>query len=397
MARTHSRHAVPGDHVSFRQVFRAVVAVLAALLSVTILVAFGYGWKKYGDLNAGLQTFKLNALNQPVAQGDKSARIQKNGSAQNILIVGLDDRTGLTPAQIKEYHTGTDHTDSTDSIMIVHVPADGSKATLISIPRETYVDIPGYKKNLINAAYADAKYLGAGGTLKEREAAGFDLLIQTVQQLTGVSINHFVAVGFNGFVSIANAIHGVEVNLCYSQDDRYSGLHVPAGKQRLSGAQALAFVRQRHNINGGTSSDLTRSERQRYFLAAAFKQVVSIGVLTNPGKLNGLISAIKGSFFFDDKFKLVDFAEQMADLSAGNIIGHVIPTDGDVTTIENQDGLAADPAKVQAQVQTWLNPPQTSPSPSTSSSSSSTSPSGSGSSSASGSSSSAALTKGCIH
>jgi len=343
-------------------------------------------------LAAGLQTFKLNALNQVPAHGDKSASIQKNGSAQNILIVGLDDRTGLTPAQIKEFHTGTDATDSTDSIMIVHVPSDGSKATLISIPRETYVDIPGYKKNLINAAYADAKHLGAPGTLKERERAGFDLLIQTVEQLTGVSINHFVAVGFSGFVSIANAIHGVEVNLCYSQNDRYSGLHVPAGKQRLVGAQALAFVRQRHNINGGASSDLTRSERQRYFLAAAFKQVASIGVLTNPGKLNDLISAVKKSFYFDDQFKLVDFAEQMADLAAGNITGHAIPTQGDVTTIEGQDGLAADPAKVQAQVKAWLNPPATPTKPS-----SSASPSSSTSGSTASPSSSAVLSKGCIH
>jgi len=392
MTRSTSRHSVPGDHLRARHVVRAVASVLAAVLSVTILVAFGYGWKKYGDLNSGLQTFKLPALNQTPTNTNSGATVQKSGSAQNILIVGLDDRTGLTPEQIKEFHTGTDTTDSTDSIMLVHVPADGSRATLISIPRETYVDIPGYKKNLINAAYADAKYLGNGGTLKEREAAGFDLLIQTVQQLTGVSINHFVAVGFNGFVSIANAIHGVEVNLCYAQNDRYSGLHVPAGKQRLSGAQALAFVRQRHNINGGTSSDLTRSQRQRYFLAAAFKQVVSIGVLTSPGKLNDLIAAVKKYFYFDTDFKLVDFAEQMADLTAGNITGHVIPTDGDVTTIEGQDGLAADPAKVQAQVAEWLNPPKTSPTPS-----SSTSGPGSSSTSTATPSSSAVLTKGCIH
>src|SRR6185503_12063930 len=113
MTRSASRHSVPGDHLRARHVVRAVASVLAALLSITLLVAFGYGWKKYGDLNAGLQTFKLNALNQVPAHGDKSASIQKNGSAQNILIVGLDDRTGLTPQQVKEFHTGTDATDST--------------------------------------------------------------------------------------------------------------------------------------------------------------------------------------------------------------------------------------------------------------------------------------------
>jgi LCP family protein required for cell wall assembly len=395
-----ARHSAPGDHLHWRQVVKASTAVLAAVLSVSILVAFGYGWKKYGDLNAGLQTFQLNALNQPVAavKGKTPASVQKDGAAQNILIVGLDDRTGLTPAQIQQYHTGTDVSDSTDSIMIVHVPSDGSKATLISIPREAYVDIPGFKKNLINAAYADAKYDGSPGTLLQREGAGFDLLIKTVQQLTGVSINHFVAVGFGGFVNIADAIGGVEVNLCYAQDDPYSGLDVPAGPQRLVGAQALAFVRQRHNINGGTSSDLTRATRQRYFLAAAFKQIVSIGVLTSPSKISNLINAVKGSFFVDSGFSLVSLAEQMADLTAGNITGHVIPTEGDVTTLEGQDGLAVDPAKVQAYVQNLLYPPA--PTPSTGSSSSSSSPPSSGASSASSSassSSSAALPKGCIN
>ena len=395
MPRSSSRHGAPGDHLTFRQVLRASVSVLAALLSVTILVAFGYGWKKYGDLNAGLQTFKINSLNKaPAGAKGGTTSIKKNGAAQNILIVGLDDRSGLTPQQIKEFHTGSDVTDSTDSIMVVHVPADGSKATLISIPRDSYVDIPGYKKNKINAAYADGKDVGGTGSYKQRQAEGFDLLVQTVEQLTGLSINHFVAVGFGGFVNIADAIHGVEVNLCYAQNDSYSGLHVKAGPQRLSGAQALAFVRQRHNINGGDSSDLTRAQRQRYFLAAAFKQVVSIGVLTSPGKLSALVKAVTGSIYVDEHFSLVSLAEQMADLSAGNIIGHTIPTEGSVTTIEGASALAVDPVKVQAFIENVLNPPKTTPSSSTSGTpSSSTSASTSNSASSSG----AALTKGCIH
>ena len=396
MGASHSRHGVPGDRLSYKHVLRASVAVLCALLSVTILVAFGYGWKKYGDLNAGLQTFHLNSLNKTPVAAAGAPVTHKDGSAQNILIVGLDTRAGLTDQQAKEYHTGEDVTDSTDSIMIVHVPADGSKATLISIPREAYVDIPGYKKNLINAAYADAKDVGGTGTEKQREAEGFDLLVQTVEQLTGLSINHFVAVGFAGFVDIANAIHGVEVNMCFAQNDSYSGLHVPAGPQRLEGEQALAFVRQRHNVNGGASSDLTRAERQRYFLAAAFKQIASIGVLTSPSKLSALIKAVDGSFYVDQGFSIVSLAEQMSDLSAGNIIGHAIPTEGDVTTIEGQDGLAVNPAKVQAQVQAWLNPPPPAPSTSTSPSGSSTG-SSTPASTAPSSSSDAALTKGCIH
>ena len=399
MARSTSRHSVPGDRVDLRHVLRASVAVLTVLLSVSILVAFGYGWKKYGDLNSNIPKFKISALGQAPAPAKGANPVkQKNGSSQNILIVGLDTREGLTQQQVQQYHTGNDVSDSTDSIMVVHVPADGSKATLISVPREVYVDIPGYKQNLINAAYADGKDVGGTGTLKQREAEGFNLLVQTVSQLTGLTINHFVAVGFAGFVNIANAIHGVEVNLCYAQNDPYSGLDVPAGPQRLSGAEALAFVRQRHNINGGDSSDLTRAQRQRYFLAAAFKQVESIGVLTSPSRLDALISAIDGSFYIDDTLNLVSLAEQMADLTTGNIIGHAIPTQGDVTTIEGQDGLAVDPATVQAQIQQWLNPPT--PAPSSSSSSSKAGSSGassSGSPSPASSSASAALTPGCIH
>ena len=397
---TSARHGIPGDRLHLRQIAKMTTAVIAALLSVSILVAFGWGWKNYRDLNAGLHTFKLNSLNQAptTSKGGGTQAVHKNGQDQNILIVGLDDRSGLTAAQQKELHTGSAASDSTDSIMIVHVPANGTKATLISIPRETYVDIPGYKKNLINAAYADAKYDGPSGTLDQREGAGFDLLVKTVENLTGVSINHFVAIGFSGFVKIADAINGVEVNLCYAQNDPYSGLHISAGEHRLVGAQALAFVRQRHNITGG-QGDLTRVERQRYFLASAFNQIASLGVLTSPTKISNLISAIKSSIFVDsDNFSLVDLAEQLADLTAGNIIGHTIPTEGDVTTIEGQDGLAADPAKVAAQVAEWLNPPAATSTPSASASGSGTSSGSSTSpSSTPSTSSSAALSKGCIH
>ena len=387
-----ARHSVPGDRLRPAQVGRAIVYLLVAALSLSILVAFGYGWKNYRALDSGLKKLKITSLGTAKNAKPTTPEQKFQGSAQNILITGLDDRAGLTAAQIRAYHTGDDVSLSTDSIMIVHVPADGSKATLVSIPRDTWVTIPGYQSAKINAAYADG-YTYTAGTDAQKRAAGADELVKTVKLLTNITIDHFVEVGFGGFVNIADAINGIQVNLCHSVNDSYSGFDMSAGVHTLNGIQALEFVRQRHGLPGG---DLDRETRQRYFLGAAFHKIESVGVLLNPGKLSALIKAVDSAIYVDSGFSLQSLAIQMSNLSSGNIVGRSIPTNGS-ETIEGQDAISVDPAAVQAFMQKTFYP---APSTSTSSSSSGpANPSGSAGSTSATSSSAVApvLKKSCIN
>ena len=383
---------------------------LCALLSAAIVLGFGYGWKNFRDLNSGLQRFTLPSINTP-AQPDGTvtgtAQPQNVGAvkgvAQNILIVGIDDRADMTPSETALLHVGQDSSLSTDVIMIVHVPADGSKATLISIPRDSYVTIPGFLKNKINAAYADG-YTGTTGDTKAKQAAGADLLIRAVRELTGLSINHYVQIGFVGFYRIAQAINGIRVNLCHAVDDTGahnaaegqsggSGFLMSAGTHDLTAVQSLEFVRQRHNLAGG---DLDRAKRQRYFITAAFRKIASAGVLLNPSKLRNLVRAIDRSLYVDNGFRIIDFASQMTRLSADNIVGKTIPTAGNSSIAGVGDVISVDPATVRAFLSQLLSGTQPGAPKSAAQSSTSTSSSSSTSGSASPTAVKA-LDSGCIN
>lgn len=342
------RHRAADDRQVWigRGVFTA--KVLAAILSAALLAGFGYGWKNYRDLNNGLQRLSLPNLNQPRHTGggtapSESPDPQVNGKDENILIAGADDRSAMTAAEIKLLHVGHDQSLSTDVLMVVHVPADGSKATLLSIPRDSYVDIPGYRKNKINAAFADG-WGDASGNAKAKQNAGADKLIETVRNLTGLTITHYVQVGFVGFYRIAQAIGGITVDLCHAvSDKRYSGFVQSAGRHNLNPVESLEFVRQRHNLPGG---DLGRAKRARYFITAAFRKIASKSVLT---RLPTLVRAITSSMYVDQRFNISDFAAQMADLSANNIIGQTIPTNG-TGLADGQDVVFVNPITVRKKV-----------------------------------------------
>jgi LCP family protein required for cell wall assembly len=194
------------------------------------------------------------------------------------------------------------------------------------------VQIPGYGHNRLNSAYADG-YYHARGSSDAKRAAGADLLIRTVEGLTGLNIDHFVLVSLMGFVTISDAIGGVPINLCHSVNDTVkwnsqhgqdggSGFKMSKGHHLIKGVQALEFVRQRHNLPNG---DLDRTARQRYFLAAAFRKVASAGTLFNPGRLSSLISAVNKSVWVDSTMNMFDLARQMSSLSANKISGRAIP------------------------------------------------------------------------
>ena len=151
----------------------------------------------------------------------------------NILVAGVDRRTGLTRAQQLRLHVGRVASSNSDTLMIVHVTADHRSVSVISLPRDSWVEIPGHGMNKINAAF------GLGGV---------KLMVRTVEQNTGLVINDYAEVNFLGFVKIVNALGGVDICLPTAVNDPYSGLDMTAGKHHVNGVQALMFARDRHSF-----------------------------------------------------------------------------------------------------------------------------------------------------
>ena len=208
-------------------------------------------------------------------------------AGQNWLIVGADSRQGLTQKEIDTLHVGhVSGTENSDSLMLLHIGS--GRPVLLSIPRDSYVPIAGYGDNKINAA------LGFGGP---------SLLVKTVENVTGLQINHYMGIGFGGLVSVVNQVGGVTMCLPKALHDYDSGANIPAGCHNLDGAQALAFVRDRHSFAG---EDLQRIEDQRAFLKALLDKATSPGVYLNPFVALPFGSAAASSISVDQGAHLYD-------------------------------------------------------------------------------------------
>ncbi|MFC7613414.1 LCP family protein [Actinokineospora soli] len=284
-------------------------------------------------------------------------------------MIGMDSRTDaqgnpLSEEQLRMINaTAVDGVQNTDTIIMVRIPNDGSKAYGISIPRDSYVDIPGYGTHKINSAYLRAKnqslrdQQNAGVTdRKELERTanreGAKNLIATVEQLTGASIDHYAEVNLLGFYDITNAVGGIEVCLKEAVKDRYSGANFKAGPQTIKGVQALAFVRQRHGLPNG---DLDRVVRQQVFMSGMARKVFSQDmILPGSEKLAALQQAIKKSVVLDEGWNVIEFAQQMVTFTGGNLEFLTIPH-GRID-LETGDGSAIeiDPAAVRAFVEGLL-------------------------------------------
>ncbi|HEX3783647.1 MAG TPA: LCP family protein [Pseudonocardiaceae bacterium] len=311
--------------------------VVIALAAVITLGATGVGWATLQSVQNGLTTD--SGVIDSRAGGEKPA----DGS-EDILLVGLDSRTDVQgnplPANVlATLDAGDDQGEvDTDTMILIHIPNDGSQAVGISIPRDSWVNIPGYGTSKINSAYGDAKatstkQLKAGGdnnpadVERKSSQAGAKLAIQTVENLTGITIDHYAEVNLYGFDQLSQAIGGVPVCLNHAVNDKeYSGAVFPAGYFTVEGVQALQFVRERHNIPGG-STDLEREARQQAFLASMAHKVLSAGTLTNTTELGNLITAVQKSIVIDSGWDLTDFAAQMSGMSSGNIKFETIPVE----------------------------------------------------------------------
>ncbi|RZS90223.1 LytR family transcriptional attenuator [Motilibacter rhizosphaerae] len=188
-----------------------------------------------------------------------------DGSDSVWLLVGSDSRSSLTRAQRAALHTGTAEGQRTDTILLLAVPRTG-KPVLVSLPRDSWVTIPGHGKDKLNAAYA---YGGA------------QLLVRTVEGATGVHVDHVAEVGFLGIVDLTDAVGGVPVCVPRAMQDAKSGLDVAKGCQTFDGKTALAYVRARYSDPKG---DLGRVERQRAYLRALLGKAVSWSLLLRPDR-----------------------------------------------------------------------------------------------------------------
>lgn len=299
----------------------AFARIVGAVLSAVLLGTSGWGW--YLGRVAEASVNRTDAI--PTTGNDETVH---TGAATNLLLVGNDSRDDLSRAQQAQLHAGADGGGiNTDTMILVHIPADGSRASFVSFPRDSYVKIPGHGWDKLNAAYAYG-YMSTRSDQPQsvRQAAGARLLVQTVSQLTGLQIDHYAEVDLLGFFNLSTVVGGVQVNLCRPVRDSYSGANFPAGLQTISGVDALKFVRQRHGLPRG---DFDRIIRQQVFIAGVLRKMLSENVLLNPGKQHDLVQAAAKSLTIDQSLDLMSLAQQMQSVTAGKIQFQTIPYVGD--------------------------------------------------------------------
>jgi LCP family protein required for cell wall assembly len=346
--------------------------VFVALLSAAVVTSIGFGWYTFRTAEGNVVRDDVITAAPSDAPATETPQ-EAPRTDQTILLVGLDSRTDtqgnpLPQDVLDAYNAGEDTgVQNTDTMMVVHVPADPTKkAFAVSLPRDSYVDIAGgFGRHKLNSAYvrgknAEATRLaneGVDEATAEREAttAGRRNLIATVQDLTGLTINHYAEINLFGFSELTNAVGGVPVCLNEPVHDRYSGANFPAGQQTLQGVDALRFVRQRHGLLNG---DLDRVRRQQAFLAGLAHQLFSSGTLTSPSRITALVDALTRSVVLDQNWDLMSFATQVAALTGGDIEFSTIPTGTiDLDTPADGSAVEVDPDQVRAYIQSLLTGP----------------------------------------
>ena len=230
------------------------------------------------------------------------------GSGHNYILVGSDSRAGLSKAERKKLATGNQPGQRTDSIMLVHLGS--GEPTLVSIPRDSYVPIRGHHSNKINAAYS----LG-----------GPQLLIDTVEQVSGLRVDGFIEIGFGGFASVVDSLDGVDMCLKNPMNDKKAGIKLKAGCQTLDGANALGYVRARYSDPLG---DFGRVQRQRQFLGALLGKAASPANVLLPWRLHSISTAGAEALTVDKDASALDVAKVMLairDIGRGHGISTTVP------------------------------------------------------------------------
>jgi len=284
--------------------------------SVGIVLLSGFAWLGLGRISGAIS--RVSVFN------NLTDRPERASSAVNYLVVGSDTREGLTKEEMRQLRVGSTKTAAgarSDTMMLVHISKSRDKAVVISLPRDSLVTVPAHigmdgktqiseQKAKLNAAFA---------------WGGAPLLIQTLEQQTGLRIDHYVEVNFVGFKNVVDALGGIEVCTKKDIDDPKSHLVLAAGRHTLNGIESLKYVRTRDFDGMG---DLGRMQRQQQFVAAVFRKASSTGVLLNPFKVKNLISAIFSTVKTDetlDQGDILTLAKQIKNLTPGKMRTLTVP------------------------------------------------------------------------
>lgn len=246
------------------------------------------------------------------------------GSAapMNFLILGSDSRISAGDPSDWEYGA-----QRTDAIMLVHVSGDRESVQVMSIPRDSWVSIPGHGEAKINAAYS---------------FGGPTLMIQTVENLTGVRIDHFAIADFESFATLTDELGGVDITMPEGMDN--VGVTLEPGTHHLDGDEALAYVRQRYGLLRG---DFDRVQRQQNWMRAIMKAAFADDVLTNPLKLTSFLETAAGAMAVDKGFtvsEMRDLALSMRDVRPSDLTFLTVPTSGTGTSADGQSIVNLDRA-----------------------------------------------------
>jgi LCP family protein required for cell wall assembly len=268
----------------------------SGVLSALVLLVAGSAWGLTSYINGHLGRVNAGTSGTP------------SSGPLNIVVAGLDERSGLTPRQQRLLHVGANTGElDTDTLMLVHVSASGRFIQVVSLPRDSWVNIPGHGMSKINSA------LGLGGP---------QLMVQTIEQATGLTVNDYIEVNFLGFVKVIDALGGVNICLPYAVDDSYSGLHMSAGEHHVNGITALEFARDRHSF---PTSDLARIQDQQQLISTALSEGISSGMLANPLRLERFLSAASAAIKVDQGFNVVRLADEMRGISPHDVTFTTVP------------------------------------------------------------------------
>ncbi|WP_338698096.1 LCP family protein [Streptomyces sp. Q6] len=230
------------------------------------------------------------------------------GAGTNILLLGTDGRNTITRAEKERFHAGGVACNCSDTMMLVHLSEDRDRVSVVSLPRDSYAEIPEHR--------------AADGSLREQHPAkinaayaegGAPLAVQTVESMTGVRIDHFLQIDFRRFIDSVDAVKGVDVCTTRRLSDSATKLDLRPGRHRLAGGPALQYVRSRHV---DASADLGRVQRQQRFLVNVLRNAGLKSILADPRRSAELARTVLGSMSVDQGFSLDDLLSMARDLRA---------------------------------------------------------------------------------
>ncbi len=305
-----------------------------------------------------------------------AGRPSSQGGAQNILIMGLDSRLDQhgqpLPQDIYDaLHAGDDSVGGYNAnvLIVLHLPSGDGPVTAISVPRDDYVDLSGCPfadqecKGKIKQAYGlayqhylDSTDANTGTQASDDPAAreqaareaGRKAQIDTVRHLLGIPIDHFIEVTLVAFFQIARAIQPITVCLNADTADDFSGAHFHQGTQQIDAAQAMAFVRQRRDLNDELFTDMDRTRRQQAFIASLVSALRSGGVLNNPTALHNLLDVAKQNVAVDAGFDLAGFAQRTSTMTGSPLSLYTLPITGFGQDGDGQDVNLVDTSAIRS-------------------------------------------------